>query len=300
LEWFGLRPFLGFLKPAELTDRLGPRTATKPPSNLRERAEPSAGRIFAGFLEGDDLEQRIDHAAEEDKGEEMSTEPEKTIRQAHRIVIAHQRRVLDAWGAIDSAITREAGLIFKQWEPLFWRDLPTRYSSSYHTRETWSWNFQPLFAFRSWWGNEENWFCKNQVCLLVDYVADTSIDFSGGKEPDPLEGGQENDGTTLWIGRWVRFKSDLRPELQKKNTWSSILEALAQKEDNEKQTICTLPKSGGESRVVDLDSATIGVFSVELNSELRTPRGFKANFIDVLLKKSGILKGSDGSRHGAS
>ena len=147
-----------------------------------------------------------------------------TVRQAHRYVVAYQRRILDAVAALHDQIGPD-GLGFQPdgWEPLHY-GYPAK---GVFAPKRWAWDFVPMYAARFYWlhqGRKEN--AAGTTAFMVDHVVDTAFEPVAAKkrqqEPDPLEDLAPSDRSeSVLRARWVHLGAPVPA-----NLWQLSWDAL--------------------------------------------------------------------------
>lgn len=216
----------------------------------------------------------------------MENDFASNIRQAHRLIAAYERRVLDTMAFVGDRL-RQYGFWPRGWSLAQHAPPPQAKNSDWMNR--WVWDYLPLGDVQGWWmrGSEER--VAGTMHVLVEHVVDTAIESwrrERNGEPDPLEFAaleQRHGAATVWRARWLYNPPTGAPipnELWQ-DYWKDIIPKVFGPGIDPKHIYPIEAKPPFTTTNAEL-GLIVGVFAVPLE-QVSTPDDFKSRFVEPLL-----------------
>lgn len=223
----------------------------------------------------------------------MSDSFGKNLRQAHRIVAAYERRILDAMSFVNDKL---AELEFETWEwsPQYHARPPDADNSRW-TSSRWVWDYLPLNCVGGWWMRGTDKQGPGTTHVVVEHILDTGIEWwrrsAKHGEPDPLQFPAEAD--TLWRARILHNppKEARIPDALWDKNWCDLFGALFAPSMDAADA--KYPPPAGVFQRTEAQGLKASQLCVSLDA-LRTPEDFSAKFVEPLIAEVAALVGEKG------
>jgi len=207
------------------------------------------------------------------------------IRNAHRYVVAYQRRLLDGIQLLNQRVDKT--FIFYWWTPLFNAPPPQRGTDINGTK--WAWDFIPLSFVRFQWKKGDATKGNGATYILIEHIIDTELAklFAVGGEPDPIESNlqQTNESSSLLAARVVRFDNPVSSDDWSKEWGEAIFELYNKDSDDVKSREELWPRFNEpiDPQQFERNGITLKYFAVSI-ANLPDRKCFETKFITPLLK----------------
>lgn len=134
-----------------------------------------------------------------------------TIRQAHRYVVAYQRRLLDALSSFNNQIL-DIGFRFDEWSSIHFDRPPSKTNAGIFTN-WWAFDFTMLYSVEFYWDKgEEN--KPGFVTFWLQHLVDTGLEKiieAADDEPDPLSFEDATKSDSILRCCWIAITGKKSP-----------------------------------------------------------------------------------------
>ncbi len=210
----------------------------------------------------------------------------RSIREAHRFVVAYQRRILDAIALINRRL-EELDFKFGFWQPKYTANIGK--SDNRNFVKKWALNYLPLSFVECRWSRSENDSDQENepgvIYLIIDHIVDTGFEKyeESHVEPDPLKFEDVGISATILRARWITIAFDGTPFTEEQFEWEWE-DCIADRFEKGVDEIWPKFKQTTPPKEITDQGVTVGSMAVGID-DLSTPEEFESKFINPLMDK---------------